>query len=68
MMGDVKVWPVEEPMRRSMAELLNELERHGVRLLPGGRMLVPGDVPASLLMLAHRNRRALSAATTPPRG
>lgn len=55
-------------MRRSMAELLNELERHGVRLLPGGRLQVPGNVPAPLLMCAHRNRRALSAALTPPRG
>ena len=55
-------------MRRSTAELMSELERHGVRLLPGGRLLVRGDVPASLLMLAHRNRRALSAATTTPHG
>ena len=68
MMRAVKICSLEEDMRRSMAELLNELERHGVRLLPGGRLQVPGNVPAPLLMRAHRNRRALSAALAPPRG
>lgn len=55
-------------MRRAAAELLDELERHGVRLLPGGRLHLPGDVPAALLMRAHRNRRALLAFAPPPRG
>ena len=55
-------------MRRSMMELMSELERHGVRLLPGGRLVVTGDAPPGLLMRAHRNRRALSAAFVPPRG
>lgn len=49
-------------MRRSMQELMIELERHGVRLLPGGCLQVDGDVPTSLLMRAHRNRRALRTA------
>lgn len=50
-------------MRRSMQDLLNSLERHGVRLLPCGTLQLSGEAPpAGLLMLAHRNRRALSAA------
>lgn len=55
-------------MRRSVAELLSELERHGVRLLPDGRLVCSGDVPPALLMRAHRNRRALAAAAPSPRG
>jgi len=55
-------------MRRSALELLSELERHGVRLLPGGRLHVTGDVPAALLMRAHRNRRALQDVASTARG
>ena len=49
-------------MRRSMQDLLNALERHGVRMTPCGQLQVSGDAPAGLLMIAHRNRRALSKA------
>ena len=55
-------------MRRSVRELLSELERQGVRLLPGGRLQLTGAAPAALLMRAHRNRRALLAAARAPRG
>ncbi|HEV7368380.1 hypothetical protein [Arenibaculum sp.] len=54
-------------MRSSVRDVLDELERHGVRLLPDGRLELgrsepDGRAPASLLMRAHRHRRALTAA------
>jgi len=55
-------------MRKSVRELMGELERHGVRLTGDGRLQLGGEVPAALLLRAHRNRRALLAAVRMERG
>ncbi|WP_162937576.1 hypothetical protein [Indioceanicola profundi] len=48
--------------RKSVQSLMRELERHGVQL-QDGRFQLSGEAPASLLLRAHRNRRALLAAS-----
>lgn len=48
-------------MSRQIVELMMELRRHGVQLLPGGRLETTSSAPTALLMRAHRHRKALSA-------
>lgn len=48
--------------RKSVQSLMQEMERHGLRMQRDGRLQVSGEAPAALLLRAHRNRRALLAA------
>lgn len=55
-------------MSRQIVELMMELRRHGVQLLPSGRLETTASAPTALLMRAHRHRRALAVVQSKPGG